>query len=72
VVNSILLGAVGTLISVGIAALIKGQNTIKTDATAARIALNDKVDCLGKKVDKYSEKVNQLETAHKINHLGQL
>jgi hypothetical protein len=69
--NNILIGIVGTIISFGIAALIKGQYTIKNDAKEGRRTLHTKFDNLDTKVDKYSDRLIKLETFHKVNHPGQ-
>ncbi len=70
--TDLLIGIVGTLISIGIVALIRGQNTIKNDASAGRKVLHDKLNELTKEFKTTNDKVIQLETFHKTNHPGQL
>jgi hypothetical protein len=74
--NPILTGIVGTLISIGILALISGQKTIKKEAKEGRAALHEKIDKRAEKTDKemedHSHRITTLEAHHRQNHPGQL
>lgn len=70
--TTFLIGIIGTIVSIGIGALIKGQSTIKNEAKAARKILHEKIEHLDTKLDDYSGRLIQIETFHKNNHPGQL
>ena len=59
--TQILIGLLILISSAGIAFILKGQSTIKIEASKGRKAIHEKLD-------KFTERVIVLETFHKINH----
>ena len=65
-----------SVISLGIAYLVKGQKSIRKEAKQGRAVLHTKIDDktkeLSRKITKFTERLVVVETQNKINHPEQL
>ena len=74
--QTLLFGIIGTLLSVGISVIIKGQFTTRKEAKEGRQDIHKKMDIefksINNKLDSQERRLTSVESCHRINHPNQL
>ena len=70
--EKVMYSVVGTIISILLGTLLKGQSSIRKEAKDGREKIYKKIEDQNDKHNELSHEVNTLKAHHKQNHPGQL